>query len=333
MRYIISLTLTSSLALTTSMAMAAPPQIVTDVPVVHSLVSMVTGDLTQPELLLEKGGSEHHFQLRPSQASLIAAADLVVQIGPELTPWLNKALALRPAEAPVLQLLHDKGTHRRTYGEAAESEAHNHDHDHDHDAPAGEAEAQHDHDHDHDHDHAGHDHGPGSTDPHAWLEPGNARHWLGLIAAELARLDPENAATYAANARAGAAEIARADQEAQAKLAPVAAKPFATFHDAYGYYTAHYRLNFAGSIAMGDAGTPGARHLSALRARVQAGEILCLFPEVGHDRAPLERVAEATGVQIGGLLDPVGTGMEPGAALYPTLLTRTADTLAECLSR
>ena len=53
------------------------------------------------------------------------------------------------------------------------------------------------------------------------LTPANAQAWLGLIAAELARLDPENAATYAANAAAAAQRIDALDAEVAALLAPV----------------------------------------------------------------------------------------------------------------
>ena len=36
----------------------------------------------------------------------------------------------------------------------------------------------------------GHDHGHEGLDSHAWLDPENARRWLGLLADELAALDP-----------------------------------------------------------------------------------------------------------------------------------------------
>ena len=89
MRYIISLLLTS-LALP---AWAQVPQVVTDIPPVQALTAQVMGTLGTPVLLLEKGADEHDFALRPSQMRDIATADLVVWVGPELTPWLDRALA------------------------------------------------------------------------------------------------------------------------------------------------------------------------------------------------------------------------------------------------
>ena len=68
MRYIITFLATATPAL------AEVPQVVTDIPPVHSLVAQVMGDLGQPELLLAKGADEHDFQLRPSQAGAVAGA-------------------------------------------------------------------------------------------------------------------------------------------------------------------------------------------------------------------------------------------------------------------
>lgn len=298
MRYIITL------ALTATPALAEVPSVVTDIPPVHALVAQVMGDLGTPQLLLANGADEHDFQLKPSQAGAVADAGLVVWIGPELTPWLDSALETRGEGAPALALLDAEGTALRDYGDDGHA--------------TDAAEAGHD-----DHDHDGHD-------PHAWLDPDNARVWLGLIADELARLDPDNAAVYAANAGVAVDGIAALDAEIAALLAPVRAKPIVTFHDAFGYFADHYGLTIAGTIALGDAAAPGAARLSNLRATLEAGEVLCIFPEVQHDPAFVTQMAEATGAKIGEALDPVGSSLEPGPGAYAALLTGLAGSLADC---
>jgi zinc transport system substrate-binding protein len=331
MRYIITLAFASTPAL------AEVPSVVTDIPPVHALVAQVMGDLGQPDLLLTRGADEHDFQLKPSQAAQVAQADLVVWIGPELTPWLDSALDVRAEGAAALALLSAEGTETRAYGDAAKDHDHageDHDHDHGHDHGHEEAHAEEaatKDDHAHDHGEEGHDHAHDGTDPHAWLDPGNAQAWLGLISAELSRLDPANAATYRANAAAAAERIAALDAEVAAILAPVADKPLVTFHDAYGYFGAHYGLTLAGSIALGDAASPGAQRLSELRATMEAGDVLCIFPEAQHDLALVEQMAEGTGARIGGILDPVGSTLEPGPGAYEALLRGMATTLADCL--
>jgi zinc transport system substrate-binding protein len=336
MRYIITL------AFASTPAFAEVPKVVTDIPPVHALVAEVMGDLGSPELLLAKGADEHDFQLRPSQAGAVADADLVVWIGPELTPWLDAAMGNRPEGAAALGLLDAEGTFLRAYGEADEDE---HDHsdkghdDHGHDDHGHEEEGHDDHGHDdHGHeeeahdDHAHDDHAHDGTDPHVWLDPANGKHWLGLIAADLSKLDPDNAATYAANAAAASDRIDTLDRDLAALLAPVKDKPIVTFHDAYGYFGGHYGLNFVDSIALGDAAAPGAKRLQELRAKMEAGEALCIFPEAQHDPALVQQMAEGTGTKVGAALDPVGSSLKPGAGAYAALLTGMAQAIVDCLA-
>jgi zinc transport system substrate-binding protein len=333
MRYIITLLASATPALATP-ALAEVPKVVTDIPPVHALVAQVMGDLGTPVLLLGKGADEHDFQLRPSQAGAVADSDLVVWIGPELTPWLEGAMESRAEGAASLALLDAEGTMRRAYGEA-KAEGHSHEDEHGHEEEHAEIDQAHEDEHAHKEEHAeeaGHDHGHdhGSEDPHAWLDPGNAQVWLGLIAGELGKLDPENAGVYAANATAAGEQIAGLDAELRALLAPVKDKPLVTFHDAYGYFAAHFGLTFVGSIALGDASSPGAARLAELRGELEAGGVVCLFPEVQHDPALVEQLAEGTEVRIGGALDPVGSSLEAGPGAYAALMRGIATTIADC---
>ncbi|WP_323042790.1 zinc ABC transporter substrate-binding protein [Gemmobacter sp.] len=296
-----------ALALLPAPVMAEVPRVVTDIHPVHSLVSLVMGDLGQPALLLDKGANDHDFTLRPSQAAGLQKADLVVWIGPELTPWLDRALTGIGARADRLGLLALPGTVQRDYG------------------------ADEDHEDDHG-DHSSHDHDHTGLDPHAWLDPANAGVWLTAIAAELSDHDPANAATYAANAAAARDRIAALDAALAAELAPVKDKPFVVFHDAYGYFAGHYGLTVAGSVSLGDAAAPGAAHVQKTRAPLTGGKVLCAFPEAQHDPRLLTTLLDGTSVTLGGTLDPSGSSLEPGPQLYETLLRGMADTLAGCLN-
>lgn len=323
MRYTISTILASLLA--TGAALAEVPKVVTDFAPTYGLVSMVMGDLGQPEILLDKGANAHEFQLKPSQSAALQEAGLVVWVGPRMSPWLERVLESF-GSVPELRLLEVKGAHLQEFGaeDAHDHEDHAAEADHadhaDHGAEEGHAEDEHE----------GHSHE--GIDPHAWLDPANGAVWLEAIAAELSRLDPENAATYAANAAKGKALIAETDAQIAAKLQPVQGKPFVVFHDAYGYFAAHYGVTVAGAVALGDATSPGAAHLRELQEKAGA-EALCLFPEAGHDGKQVEQMAEATGVKLGAALDPEGAALERDALIYPALLQGLATTLSDCLSQ
>jgi zinc transport system substrate-binding protein len=334
----------AALTLAAAPAAAEVPVVVTDTPVVHSLVSQVMGDLGEPTVLVEQGADEHSFQLRPSQAAALADAGLIFWVGEELTPWLARALETTSGSATTIALLDAPGVTLIEYGdgtgahshddhadhghEEAKAEDHAHDHDHAHE----EAEAD-DHAHDdHGHDEAGHDdHAHSGIDPHAWLYPDNAKAWLSVIAAELSEADPANAATYAANAEAASLRIDAAVAQAAATLEPAHDRPIVVFHDAYGYFARAFDVEIAGSIALGDAAAPGAQRLRELQETIGAERIACVFREPQHDASIAESVAADAGVGIG-TLDPSGSSLTYGPALYETLITSLATNIADCVA-
>lgn len=291
------LLLTTAFAALSSTAGAEVPKVVTDVPVTQSLVAAVMGALGAPGVLVASGGDPHDYQLRPSQARALAGADAIFWIGRDLTPWLEPAVEASGA-ADRVALLDTPGTHLRDYAEAG-------------DADAGG-----------DHAHVGHD-------PHAWLDPDNARAWLATIAGTLAARDPDHADSYRANADAAAGRIERLDADLRART-QVVTGGIVVSHDAYGYLAEHYGLNVVASLSGGDAAPSGAAHLSAVRALLESGQAACIFPETGHDPKAVTTLAEGTGVMTGDALDPAGTGLEPGAGLYEALLTGLVEKIARC---
>ena len=360
------LSLTTALTVATGGAFADVPEIVTDTPVVHSLVSMVVGDLGTPEILLDAGSDPHAFQLRPSQATSIQNADLIFWIGEELTPWLERAIDASSGDALSLALLDAPGVHLIEFGEEADDDLHSdaeHDHDHgaedkdhaeaehDHDAEDEDhAEADHDHDHDaedkdhaeaeHDHDAEGEDHAEaehdhahdhGGLDPHAWLDPDNALVWIDVIRNTLISADPDNAATYRLNAANAQNRVAEASQAAEVTLASVHDQSIVVFHDAYDYWAEAFDVSIVGSLALGDAADPGVRHLRELQEIVSEQDISCAFSEPQHNPSLAESLANDAGIGLG-VLDPSGTSLNFGADLYPQLLTQLADATAACVS-
>ncbi|WP_435257768.1 zinc ABC transporter substrate-binding protein [Thioclava sp. FR2] len=300
MRSIFALLL-SSLAVP---AFAEVPRVVTDIVPVHSLVAQIMEGAGTPELLLSSGADPHSFQMRPSQAAAVAEADLIVWIGPELTPWLDRALDGLAEAAPQLDLVHAQGIKLLRFEE-----------------PEG-----HDEEDDHGHSHDG-------TDPHVWLNVQNAVIWADQIAAKLAKLDAENAELYRANATEVQNRLKALDTELAETLAPFRERTFVVFHDSLGYFTDHYGLASALSVAGGDAATPGAAHLTELQAEIVAAGPICLFPEAQHDPALLLRVAEGTGAKLGAPLDPEGSFVTPGPTAYEAILRDITLALTTCLSQ
>ncbi len=342
MRPRFSRTFTLPLALSVSAfaltAQAKVPMVLTDIPAVASLTAQVMGDLGDPQALLGPGADEHHYQLRPTQARALQDSDLLIWIGPELTPWLVPAAQSKDGDH-LLGLLASEGTILRSYADEHEDhDDHGHD-DHAHDDHEGHTHDDHAHgDHAHDdhddHAHEGHDdhgHSHDGTDPHAWLDPENALTWLGTIAERLAVLDPENAATYRANADAAKAELTALTAELEAEIAPVKDLPFVTGHDAYGYLQARFSLNILGSVLLGDASSGGAGHPRELLTAMKDQGAVCIFPESQLDAKPALLLAEGTGVRVGAPIDPSGSTLEAGAGLYAAMMRDLIGAISTCL--
>lgn len=297
----------ASVLLLATPAMAEIPRVIADTSVTGSLVQQVMGDLDQVRVLLPQGANPHSYQMRPSDASALQSADILVWTGPALTPWLTHAAGAVAGKATDLRLLEVEGTVLRTYDGA---EGRHDDRDHE-----GEAE-------DHHHD---------GIDPHAWLDPDNAVHWLTAIAGALSDQDPEHARTYATNAKAAIADIVDLDAELSAQLAPLAPDHLIVFHDAYGYFTDHYGLMPAIAVSLGDATSPSAARIAEVRATIAKTRATCAFPEQGHDPKLIESLIEGSDIDMGDALAPEGGTLEQNADLYGTILRGMADTLTRCL--
>jgi len=365
-RKLLSLSLTATLMGGTAFADA--PNVAVDIAPVHSLVARVMEGVGTPDLIIQPGASPHEYSLRPSEATAMQEADIVFWIGPDLTPWLSGAIETLATNAATTTLLEAEGTIELEFRESAlfEAHAHNdhsgdhseshdedhegHDHaekDHDH---AEHDEAKHDHDeHDHGHDEAKHDHGEhehdhddhakaddhsghahGEHDPHAWLSPQNAATWLNVIAAKLSVADPDNAGAYFPNAAAGQGEIDALIAEIGTQLDPVRGGQFIVFHDAYQYFETAFDFPASGAISLGDASDPSPARIAEIQARIAEQGISCVLTEPQFNPGLVATVLDGTDANTS-VLDPLGSDLQPGSALYPQLLRNLASALAECL--
>ncbi len=289
-------------------AAAKAPDVVTDFQITGALVQEVMGDLGRVEVLLPAGADAHDYQLRPSQARSLQNAGLTVWVGPAFAPWMERAVHSAAQGGESLALLNVEGTFQLPIGDAA------HEHEHEHDG----------HEHEHEHDH-------GPIDPHAWLAPQNAQLWLSVIAAELGRIDPDNAAAYSANAEAASARIETLGTDLQTTLEPLKGRNFVVQHDAYRYFTHAFGLNDAIAVTLSDASAPSAAALRKISDELADLQVICAFPEVNHDDRLLRAAIEGTDVRLGAPLDPEGSRVEAGSDLYARMLSALAQNLADCM--
>jgi zinc transport system substrate-binding protein len=299
-----------------------PISVVASIKPIHSLVAAVMGDIGTPHLLLEAPSSAHHFTLKPSQARSLQAADIVFWVGPTMEQPLTKALATLAPQAQTLPLIESAGLVLINFDKVTPAHE-KHDHEkHDHEK------------HDHEkHDHEKHDehakHDDHLINPHIWLDPQNAKIMLGVIAARLAKADPENASTYAANADSMAARLAILETDITSQLASYSAAKFLVLHDAHVYFERRFGLRNYGAITTEPDVMPTASRVKALRDELREHRFDCIFTEPFLGQKAVALIAEGSKVSIG-TLDPIASNLPAGAQLYPDLLMSYAKALQSC---
>jgi zinc transport system substrate-binding protein len=317
-RKLLTLSLTTTLMGGTAFADA--PRVAVDIAPVHSLVTRVMEGVGTPDLIIQAGASPHEYSLRPSEAAALQDANLVFWIGAGLTPWLTDTIETLAPNANVTELLEADGTIELEFREGALFEAHD-----DHEEEGHDDEKA-----DHDEE-AGHDeHEHGNHDPHAWLSPQNAMTWMNVIAGQLSAADPDNAGAYFANAAVGRAEIKVLIGEVTAMLEPVRDGRFIVFHDAYQYFETDFNFPASGAISISDASDPSPARIAEIQDRIAEQGIDCVLAEPQFNPGLVATVLEGSNVQTG-ILDPLGSDLKPGSALYPQLIRNLSTALAGCM--
>ncbi len=276
-------------------AAAEAPRIVADIAPVQSLVAMVTEGVTTPDLLLEATQDAHHAALTPAQAQSLQDADLIVWIGPGLTPWLSEGLETVASGAAVLRL------GGRDEDVVLEMRGH----------------------------HGGHDHSHHEADPHGWLDPSNAASWLGVIAEQVSALDPDNAEVYEANRAQAQEKLTAVDAELRSMIKPSDQK-IMMGHDSLQYFENAYNISFAGALSDSEDIDPTANEIRELRQTATGGDVACLLIDQETSASMVETVTEGTDLKRVDV-DPIGRTLPPGPDLYVDLLMAIGTSVVECL--
>ena len=293
----------------------AEVRVLTSIKPLQLIAAAVQDGVGEPDVLLPPGASPHHYALRPSDVRRVRDADLMYWIGPDMEAFLPRVLESRDKPQVAVQDL--PGMTLRHFGDSHDEHDHHDDHDHEH--AHGADDLGHD-----------HDHRPGSLDAHLWLAADNAKVIATRMAADLAKLDAANAARYAANLQAFEARLDALDGRIRPQLAALQGKPYFVFHEAFDYFEADYGLKHAGVFSVLTEVQPGARHVAAMRERLQQTGPSCVFSEPPLRPRLAETLTAGLPVKLAEL-DALGGALPADAKGYEQLLENLAGGLSECL--
>jgi zinc transport system substrate-binding protein len=310
-------------------------EVLTSIKPLQLIAAAVQDGVGKPAVLLPPGASPHHYAMRPSDVRQIRSADLFYWIGPDMEGFLAPVLEGRKRPSVAIQSL--PGLTLRHFGDAAgEHEAEHDRHDeHAHEAHGEHSEQVHDEHDDHAHEAADHDehdhaHRPGSLDAHLWLLPANAVTIAEGMAQDMAKADPANAERYRANLTAFKQRLEALDKRLSQRLSETRTKPFFVFHEAFDYFEAAYGIKHAGVFSAGGEAQPGARHVAAMRERLEQAGPSCVFYEPPVRPRLADSLIRGLPVKVTEL-DALGHSIDASAGGYEQLIDNLGRSLAGCL--
>ena len=173
-------------------------------------------------------------------------------------------------------------------------------------------------------------------DPHLWFDPTLVQIMVTNIADALAKVDPANAATYQANAKAYGDQLTQFDNQLKGifNQVPKEQRKLVTNHDAFQYLAKRYDLTIVGAVipSISDSAEPSAKQVNDLIDTIKKEKVKAIFAETSANPTVARQVAKETGIAIIDTLygDTMG---EPGsdADTYLKMMAYDATTIANAL--
>ena len=175
----------------------------------------------------------------------------------------------------------------------------------------------------------------GLPNPHAWMSPLNVQIYADNAAAAFADLDPENTASYQANAARYRAELQRVQDDLveQLRAVPTSQRALVTCEGAFSYLARDTGLTekYIWPVNAEQQATP--QQIASTIDFVAENTVPAVFCESTVSDAPMQRVVEATGARYGGTLyvDSLSAADGP-VPTYLELIRHDADTIAAALT-
>ncbi|WP_323802761.1 metal ABC transporter substrate-binding protein [Sulfitobacter litoralis] len=174
----------------------------------------------------------------------------------------------------------------------------------------------------------------GKPNPHAWMGLENALIYVDNIAAAFTQHDPDNAATYAANAESYKQEIRDTITPLRDRIAqiPEDQRWLVTCEGAFSYLARDFGMKelYLWPMNADQTGTP--QQVRKVIDSVRDNDIPVVFCESTVNTSPAKQVARETGAAYGGVLyvDSLSTAEGP-VPTYLDLLRVTSQTVADGL--
>jgi zinc/manganese transport system substrate-binding protein len=173
------------------------------------------------------------------------------------------------------------------------------------------------------------------ADPHAWQSVANAKIYVANIRNALVAADPADAEVFHANAENYLSKLDALDREVRAAIAqiPQNRRKVISTHNAFGYFAAHYGIDFIAPLGVSTESEVSARDIADIVTQIKASGIPAVFLENISDDRLMRRISAETGAKVGGTLySDALTGEKGEAPTYIDMVRHNIKALTSALA-
>jgi ABC-type Zn uptake system ZnuABC Zn-binding protein ZnuA len=253
--------------------------VVTTVAPITNIVYNIGGERIALTGIVPEGVNSHTFEPVPSDALLLARADLIVMNGLSLEEPTHRLAEANKQESTSIVLLGEQTITPAEYV-------------YDFSFPRD----------------------AGSPNPHLWTSPRYAKRYAELIRDALVARDPAGRAYYEANLARYSARLDELDAAIARTITsiPPENRKLLTYHDSWAYFAPLYGMEVVGAIQPADFSEPSAREVAALIGQVRQTGVPAIFGSEVFPSPVLERIGQEAGVKYVDTLRDDDLPGEPG---------------------
>jgi ABC-type Zn uptake system ZnuABC Zn-binding protein ZnuA len=158
--------------------------------------------------------------------------------------------------------------------------------------------------------------------PHLWMDPVNAKHYVARIRDALAALDPAHRTQYVRNAAAYDARLDRLTAWIRAQIAPIPPqrRVLIVFHNAWQYYDDRFGITTLGIIEEAPGQEPNPHDFGQIVDLAIAHHVRAIFGEPEYSPKLAEALARDAGVSVVTNLYDDSIGTDPSVNNYISML-------------
>lgn len=284
----LSISLAVAALLSSPLAMAKTIEAVASFSILGDIVQQVGGEHVNVITLVGPNGDPHGFEPTPKNSKQLSKADVVFVSGLGLEGWLERLISASGYKGQVV--IASTGVDSRKMD----------------------------------------DEGKRVTDPHAWNSMANGIKYANNVMNALIVADPEDADYFRKRGGEYIQQLEKLDAYAKVQFAAIPAdqRKVLTSHDAFGYFSQEYGVNFLSPVGFSTESEASASGVAALINQIKQEKIKTYFIENQTDPRLVKQIAAASGAKAGGELYPEALSPAGGpAATYAEAFKHNVDTL------